>query len=181
MRDLVDAFGDNIIGREFANEIDDKQEKLQSELGDKTKETKVPGWGSWTSINILKNQLNAKQRREQRREKNKALKRDPKEPLVIINEEKTPSADSYDFRVRKVPKHYGDDRHIFNSSIRQPVGMLFNTPKTFKRLVEPKIRSQPGVVIKPLKASLKGKNVNKINASLKDMPKEIQQKFKSVI
>lgn len=97
MRDLVDAFGENIIGKEFAIEMENENLELNKQELNKN----LPGWGSWTSSASLNGKkLTAKQLRDKRREKNKKLKKDLREPLVIINKEKLDNKDN--FRVIKI-------------------------------------------------------------------------------
>lgn len=64
------------------------------------------------------------------------------------------------FQVGQVPFPFSN-KEEFERSIRQPIGETWNAPSVFNKLIEPRIRTTPGVIIDPLKPTKKMKKILK--------------------
>jgi len=141
---INEAFANDDVVADFIKEKNELIEKSKPKSVDLT----LPGWGEWggPGLKVSKNK-----RRKFMKEPGPAPKRkDDGNTHVIINEKNNESFAKH--QVSGVPFPY-TNKVEFERSIRQPIGGHWNTPSVHSKLIEPKVRTVPGVAIDPIKAT----------------------------
>lgn len=132
------------------------EEEVPAQEGDA-----MPGWGDWGGLGVkpskrkVQREEEARRAREQlieeaaRRRKDAALKN------VIISEKRDKKAAQ--FTTAGVPFPF-KSREQFERSMRNPLGLEWNTTASHLSQVTPKIKTVPGAVISPASSKMKGKS-----------------------
>jgi len=149
---IRDAFANDDVIEDFVQEKEAEIEKTKPKAVDNV----LPGWGDWGGAGL---KVNTRKRKRFTKDPTKEKSRlDDGKANVIINEA----------RNRKFAKHQVSDvpfpytnRTEFERSIRQPIGEHWNTPSSYEKLIQPRITTNSGTMIDPLKATKKIRKKNK--------------------
>ncbi|KAK6587870.1 hypothetical protein RS030_81319 [Cryptosporidium xiaoi] len=117
------------------------------------KKATIPGWGSWClSLSGVK---------EGENEENTSNKERPR-----IKQNKRVDRKIASYCVNKIP-HPFNSNDLYESTLKHPIGPEWNTTSIHNKLIQPKIQSRMGAVIKPLLYSKRLKNINISDSFLK--------------
>ncbi|KAK6171222.1 hypothetical protein SNE40_019457 [Patella caerulea] len=138
---IAQAFADDDVIEEF------KLEKREIADQDKPKDIDLvlPGWGEWGGADIEPSRR--KKKRFTIRQKNRAKRKDSKMANVILHEKKDEAVAQH--QVKQLPRQFLNTKQ-FEQSISQPIGNTWNPEKAFHRMIQPKVVTQLGSIIKPM-------------------------------
>jgi len=146
---LVEAAFPESAATEFASE---KQELVEAEAG-VGGEVTLPGWGDWSGMGARvgrrqqERQRSAAEARADQLAQAAARRKDAALSHVIVSEKRDKKAAK--FTVAGVPFPF-KTREQFERSMRNPLGMEWNTTQTHAALVQPRISTVRGAVIDPI-------------------------------
>ncbi|EEA07802.1 uncharacterized protein CMU_028760 [Cryptosporidium muris RN66] len=144
--------------KDSTEELVKPNQKSSGKTDSKSDTSKVPGWGDWCcSVNTLNNFKNAEGFTDISMVTDVTSNTlSSKKPLISIN-------NSVD---RKIAKYYVQETphpyksaELYESTLKYPIGPEWNTTAIHNRLIQPKIQSRIGAVIKPLVYSKQLKNI----------------------
>jgi U3 small nucleolar RNA-associated protein 14 len=140
-----------LIARAFAGDqvLEEDFEKEKAQLVDKEtakdEDVTLPGWGSWAGKGVKDTKP---QRRVIKKAAPQAERKDGALKHVIITERLQRKAERK--KVQGVPFPY-TSKQQFERSIRQPIGKEWNSSSTVQRLVKPKVTTNAGTIIEPMR------------------------------
>ena len=118
----------------------------------------LPGWGDWGGLGAhpsrrqQQRQLEAAAAREQMLAAAAARRKDAALRNVIISEKRDKKAAK--FTTAGVPFPF-TSREQFERSLRNPVGLEWNTAGAHEKMVAPRVQTAKGALISPIKEHLK--------------------------
>ncbi|KAG7503277.1 U3 small nucleolar RNA-associated protein 14-like A-like [Solea senegalensis] len=138
---IKEAFaGDDVIS-DFL-----KDKRKQEDVGKpKVVDLTLPGWGEWGG-------MGSKPSRNKRRKfRIRTVPRPPRKdqhlPSVIISEKRNSSISLH--QVNSLPSPFVNHTQ-FESTIRSPIGRMWNTEQTVNKITNPKVVTQLGAIIEPM-------------------------------
>lgn len=146
---VEEAFPESVEISEFASE---KQALVEAEAG-VAEETEMPGWGDWSGLGVKPNRRQeqrkrtAKEARQEQLEKAADRRKDAALRNVIISEKRDKKAAK--FTVAAVPFPF-KSREQFERSMRNPLGVEWNTTESHAQMIQPRIATIRGAVIDPI-------------------------------
>ncbi len=155
------AFETDDVETEFYKE---KEAQIREELPDHVKDESLkiefmPGWGSWSGAGIdeskkkmTRRQKNLLATRDAEEEKARDQRVDKNLKHVIISGRQDKKTVKY--QVAQQPFPY-QSRDVYEKAMRHPIGKEWNPQETFKKMVEPKVKTKAGVVIAPITRKIK--------------------------
>jgi len=147
-RNIKEAFANDDVVAEFLQEKRDTIESSKPKPVDLT----LPGWGDWAGPGLT---VSKKKRKRFTKDMGGGKRRkDDNIAHLIVNEKVNSKFAQH--QLDSVPFPY-TSKVEFERSIRQPIGVNWNTPSVHNKLIEPKVRITPGTTIDPIKASRKMK------------------------
>lgn len=143
---IKEAFaGDNVV-----DDFEKEKRQIIMEEDDREEDVTLPGWGDWAGDGAKPKKrkftvkIDGVMQADKRKDKN--LKN------VIINEKVNKKNLKYQSAL--VPYPY-ESREQYERALRMPVGQEWTSRETHQKLTKPRISTQQGVVIDPLKAPFK--------------------------
>ncbi|KAM5145688.1 LOW QUALITY PROTEIN: U3 small nucleolar RNA-associated protein 14 homolog A-like [Mantella aurantiaca] len=137
---IQEAFaGDDVI-KDFL------KEKRKAEVAGKPEDINLvlPGWGEWGGTNL---KVTQKRRRFIIKAPPAPPRKDQRLPNVIITEKRNVMAAAH--QVNELPFPF-NNRQLFESSIRAPVGKTWNTERAVHKLTSPRVITKQGHIIQPI-------------------------------
>ncbi|XP_058479155.1 U3 small nucleolar RNA-associated protein 14 homolog A [Solea solea] len=138
---IKEAFaGDNVIS-DFL-----KDKRKQEDVGKpKVVDLTLPGWGEWGGMG------HKPSRNKRRKFRIRTVPRPPRKdqhlPSVIISEKRNSSISLH--QVNSLPSPFVNHTQ-FESTIRSPIGRMWNTEQTVNKITNPKVVTQMGAIIEPM-------------------------------
>eukprot|EP00049_Salpingoeca_infusionum_P006711 m.110401 g.110401 ORF g.110401 m.110401 type:complete len:992 (-) comp13402_c0_seq1:224-3199(-) len=165
---IRDAFaGDNVVEEDFAAE----KEALVDAQTIKDEDVTLPGWGTWGGNGLA---TTFPKKRIVKKAPEQAPRRDGKLKNVIINEKTDKKLQKR--LVANVPFPF-KTMDQFERSVRAPVGREWATDKVHRQSIRPKIETEAGAIIAPMKLT---KGIVKDGKRRQDQrKKELQAKMQS--
>jgi U3 small nucleolar RNA-associated protein 14 len=155
------AFETDDVEEQFYKE---KEAQIREELPDHVKDESLkiefmPGWGSWSGAGIdeskkkmTRRQKNLLATRDAEEEKARDQRVDKNLKHVIISGRQDKKTVKY--QVAQQPFPY-QSRDVYEKAMRHPIGKEWNPQETFKKMVEPKVKTKAGVIIAPITRKIK--------------------------
>lgn len=143
--------GDELFEKDFMGEKGQEMEADAPKVRDET----LPGWGAWGgqgTEHLPKKQFLVQPKPGEGVPIEK--RKDVRLKHVIISEKKIKSLSKYQHE--KVPFPF-KDKLQYEHAQRMPVGKEWNTQQTFQKQILPRVITKQGQIIRPLKASKKGR------------------------
>uniref|UniRef100_A0A671TU89 UTP14C small subunit processome component n=1 Tax=Sparus aurata TaxID=8175 RepID=A0A671TU89_SPAAU len=138
---IKEAFAGDDVVADFL-----KDKRKQEDAGKpKVVDLTLPGWGEWGGTGLKPS------RSKRRRFRTKAVppppRKDQRLPSVIISENKNSAVRLH--QVNSLPFPF-QNHSQFESTIRSPLGRTWNTERTVKKNIKPKVVTQMGAIIEPM-------------------------------
>ncbi|TNN56350.1 U3 small nucleolar RNA-associated protein 14 A [Liparis tanakae] len=138
---IKEAFaGDDVVS-------DFLQDKRRQEAAGKPKavDLTLPGWGEWGGTGLKPSR--SKRRRFRTKAAPPPLRKDQHLPSVIMSEKRNRSISLH--QVSALPFPFQNHAQ-FESTIRSPMGRTWNTERTVKKIVKPRVVTKLGAIIEPM-------------------------------
>ena len=125
-------------------EFIDEQMKALGETEKDDDEPDMPGWGGWAGMGVKEKKRKAATPDE------KAARKRAKVPKrrVIISAKRNKKAAAY--LTESIPYPF-TSKEQYAMSLQNPLGSEWNTARTFKEVIKPRVSTQMGAIIQPIK------------------------------
>ncbi|XP_034418310.1 U3 small nucleolar RNA-associated protein 14 homolog A [Cyclopterus lumpus] len=138
---IKEAFaGDDVI----SDFLQDKRKQEDAGMP-KVVDLTLPGWGEWGGTNLKPSR--SKRRRFKIKTAPPPPRKDQHLPSVIMSEKRNGSISLH--QVSSLPFPFQNHAQ-FESTIRSPLGRTWNTERTVKKIIKPKVVTQLGAIIEPM-------------------------------
>eukprot|EP00877_Chromochloris_zofingiensis_P011898 jgi/Chrzof1/6962/Cz02g05190.t1 len=142
------AFAGDDVEAEFTAE---KAADVEGELPPVEAPGLMPGWGMWSNQQREPAWMKKeREKAEKTRQQAAASRKDAKMQHVVISEKWDKKASKY--LTPQLPFPF-NNKDVYESSIRQPLGRQYNPDAAFRNLTRPAVLKSTGVIIDPLRYS----------------------------
>lgn len=123
-----------------------KDKRAQEDAGKpKMVDLTLPGWGEWGGVGLQPSR--GKRKRFRLRAQPPPSRKDTKLPAVIISEKRNSAIGVH--QVNTLPFPF-ENHEQFESTIRVPMGRTWNTERTVRKVIQPRVVTQLGAIIQPM-------------------------------
>ena len=138
---IKEAFAGDDVVADFL-----KDKRKQEDAGKpKVVDLTLPGWGEWGGTGLKPSR--SKRKRFRMKVEPPPSRKDRHLPSVIISENRNSSVKLH--QVNSLPFPF-QNHSQFESTIRSPLGRTWNTERTVKKNIKPKVVTQMGAIIEPM-------------------------------
>ncbi|KAI1183206.1 Utp14 protein-domain-containing protein [Nemania serpens] len=127
----------------FEAEFQAEKDAAIAEDDEKSIETTLPGWGSWTGEGVTKREKNQRRFFTKKEGVKPEARKDFKNSRVIINEKRAKKNDKY--LASQLPHQY-ESRAQYERSLRLPIGPEFLTKQSFQDATKPRVIIKQGII-----------------------------------